>query len=143
MAYKVDVNFNLNTEFLAQAKKHSSTSHGMSMIALSMLDINHTNLKMTMTFDSLETLENCAEQMAAVWAKCESNKVLFRSVQQEEEFLNEYFERQLTNVTAFPTASAEYKNCKVILDIKLGYTHTYTFYRWNEQHPRVLTLQHV
>lgn len=142
MAYQVTVKTNIDTDFILQAKKCASSSHGMSMMALSMVDANHRDLNMTVTFDNYSTLEDCAEQMTAVWAKCESNKVLFRSVKNAGEFQTEYFNYPLSEVTTFPFTSAEYKYAKVILDIDLNIGHhVYTFYRWNEPRPRILTLK--
>lgn len=152
MTHQVTVNTNIETEFLTQAKKHATTSHGLSMLALSMLDTNHLNLQMTLVFEDLDTLEDCAEQMTAVWSMCQSNKVLFRSAVQGGKFLTEYFGKQVSEVTSYPSASAEYKYFKVILDIVINdttdtdtdtdTTRVYKFYRWNEPHPRVLIMKY-
>lgn len=146
MAYQVNVTTNLDTDFLTQAKKHSNSSHGMSMIALSMLDAAHMNLNTTLVFEDMDTLENCAEQMTAVWDKCASNKVLFRSAKKDGVFLAEFFGKPMSEETALPTTSDEYKNYKVIMDANINNAenvHVYKFYRWLEIYPRVLTLKCV
>lgn len=148
MAYKVSVTSNIDSDSLTQAKKHAGTSHGMSMLALALLDANHRGLELTLVFDDVATLENCAEQMTAVWDRCMSNKVLFRSAKKNGSFLTDFFDKPMTDVNTMPTSSAEYKNHKLILDVELndtdtdtGGSHVYKFYRWLDQQPRVMTLK--
>lgn len=143
MAYNVAVSANIESDFLTQAFKFVDSSHGMSMIALAMLDINHKNLEVTLVFDDKDTLENCAEQMTAVWHNCMSNKVLFRSIKKDGDFVPEFFGEKTSNIIGMPTSSNDYKNNKVIMDADMNDTHVYKFYRWIENNPRVLTLKYV
>ena len=142
MAYQVKAIINLETDFLAETKRRVNTSHGMSMLALAMLELRHVGLNVTLTFEDIDTLENCAEQMTAIWDRCESNRVLFRSVKKDGAFLKEYFDRPLSEETTHPTSPDEYKLSKIILDADMNAnTHVYKFYRTNEQRPRLLTLK--
>jgi hypothetical protein len=141
MSNNLVIKANLETEALTQAKKFAGSSHGLSMMALNMLDALHKGLNVTMSFEDGGALENCADQMLAVWMRCESNKVLLRSVKQNSTFLKSYFGKELSENTAFPSTSTEYNNAKIILDAELSdFAHTYKFYRWNELTPRVLIL---
>mgnify|MGYP000013407059 CR=1 FL=1 len=142
MAYNLSISTNLKSDSIDQAKKFSSSSHGLSVMALNMLSESHATLKAEISVDSSSILEDCSEQMLAVWLKCESNKVLLRSVRYDDVYLDSYFGVKLSNNSSFPSTSVEYQNAKLILDAELKQnSHVYKFYRWNETMPRVLTIK--
>jgi hypothetical protein len=138
----MNLKINIESDSLNQVKKHINTSHGLSMLALCMLDIHHKTLNVEISFDDELSLINTSEQLLATFLKCESNKVMLRSYKVEGKFLDSYLDIKLSDITTQPVSPNEYAgNSKVILHCSINEKkHEYYFYRLNESGPRILTL---
>ena len=127
---------------LDTAKQHSSTSHGHTLVAFSMISPLNTDLKVTALFDSDSLLRASAEQILSVLLITKENKVLFRSYNDNGKFLQQYAGCALTNSSKNVSSSDEYVNgSKLIMDIECtDHKQVWKFYRIHENNPRELTL---
>jgi hypothetical protein len=137
-----EITTNLDTPALASSKKHVGTSHGLSMLGLSMLDPSHKGLRVEMKFTEQSVLVNTSEQLMAIWLKCESNKACLKSAHFDGKHLTEYFNVQLADASGNPISSIDFPpGVKVLIDADLyPTTQTYKFYRTGEGSPRELHL---
>lgn len=134
---------NLPTSAVQTAQKYAGTSHGYSIIALTLLDKENRGYTIDVTFDTMEELQSAADQMLGVWERCESNKVLFRSCKNNGVFVNTFNGNLMKQNDSVPSLSEEFNtHVQVIMDMCTDDTSiTYKFYRCNEQRPRILKLK--
>lgn len=133
---------NITSAPIESAKKHHGTSHGLTMLALCLIDRSHSNLNVTITYDDSFSMENSAEQILAAWLKCESNKTRIVSYKINGEYQKNYLGLDLIEDSKPPVSNAEYKNYKAMIYADVyDNKQTYTIYYIGSHQPRYLILQ--
>jgi hypothetical protein len=139
-----EIKSNIQFTALEQLRKHLGTSHGMSLIAITMIDFNNRDLELDVLLESNMYLEAFVEHIINVWGNYIPVPSFIRSYQVEGKFLDEFEGVKLQDTTPFPGTNDQYKNKKFIIDIADGKdddnekTYTFKFYRWGEDRPRIL-----
>lgn len=133
---------NITSAPIEAAKKHHGTSHGLTMLALCLIDRSHANLNVTITYDDTFSMENAAEQILAAWLKCESNKTRIVSYKINDEYQKNYLGLDLIEDSSPPVSNADYKNYKAMIYADVySDKQKYTIYYIGSYQPRYLILQ--
>lgn len=141
-----DIKSNIELVSMEQIKKYAGVPHGMSLVALSMLDPNNKDLELTIELDSEMYLESFVEHIMGVWQKYEPITSFLRSYKNSDEYLSEFNEIKLSTNPVFPNSNDHFKNKKVIIDVEYSLDkqknpeYKFKFYRWSENKPRILHL---
>ena len=154
---------NFETDALQHARTLLGTSHGLSVLALTIIDEANRNLQIEYEVESDLHFDSVAEQLLSAWLKSSFNKVYFRSCKLDGKYLTEYAEKQLTENSLMPTSANDFPSgCKFILDMEIvtdvkslgidkdlaglvsslvsHQQHIYKFYKLNDGVPRIFKL---
>lgn len=137
-----DIESNINVQPLETIKKYAGVPHGMSMVALCIMDGQYRGLEMDIKFDSEMYMNSFVEHLISVWANYEPISSFIRSYKKDGKFVKEFDGNTLQESDTVPASTEEFKNKKVIIDMSTEGDDKYTFrlYRWNEVRPRILRL---
>jgi hypothetical protein len=136
-----EVKCNMDIIPLPIIKQHIGTLHGMSMVAVCMLDSNYRHIEMNISFDNEQYLIDFAEHVIAVWKKYEPIPSYIRSFKHNEKFLTQYNGNKLSSDTTLPTAIETFNGKKAIIDVNMvNVDYIFKLYKWSEDSPRILRL---
>ena len=137
-----DIKTNIQLQPMETIRKYSSEPHGMSLIALTMLDPMHKDLEMEIKFDDEGYINSFVEYVMGVWNKYEPITSFVRSYEKDGKFIDDLDGVKLSAKSTAPGSTADFNNKKIIIDvISIGSdSFTFKFYRWGENKPRVLRL---
>lgn len=123
-------------------QKHVGTTHGLTLIALSIIDKANANLSIELSCVGESQLQDFVTQLMGILQHSEVIKVYFRSVKVNGIFQNSYDGLELEKNCSKPTNSEQYKNkAHSICDIEItGDGQTWSFWRNPETTPRILKL---
>lgn len=141
-----EVRSNLNLASIDSIKKYADVPHGMSLIAIFMLDPLNKNVELTMKFDDESQMESFVEYVLGVWNNYEPITSFIRSYCNDGLYTTVLDNKQLSSVANHPSSNDDFKGKKVIIDIekqtlgKEGLMYIFKFHRLNEVKPRLLKL---
>jgi len=136
------VEFNSTFPTATSIMRYAGTTHGISLIALSMIEQNNKKLDITVTFDGDTQLNAAATHVMAILKKSDSVPVYLRTVKTNGVFESKYGDAELQTNDVPPTSPDEFPSKSgAILDLSITHnTQTWTFYRLHDPHPRHLKL---
>ena len=136
----IEITSNLDIRQLEAIKKYIGSPHGMSILALTMIDPEHRDLSITVKLDGNSSLDTFVEYLIGIWRQYEPIKSVIRSVQMKGVFLSTYEDIQLQQTDQQPVLENFGKKNNII-DIQTnGLQYTFKIYRANESGVRVLKL---
>jgi hypothetical protein len=136
---KPKIESNIAFPSLDQIKKFCGEPHGMSLLAISMIDPLNKDLEVKLSFDSDAQLGSAVEHLLAVWEVYTPITSFIRSFQIDGKFVENFNNVELTTETTYPVNVSDYRGKKVIIDAsKTGTSYKFKLYRWNEVFPRIL-----
>lgn len=133
---------NLNINSWPTIEKYHGTSHGISLVAMSMLDVNNRGLQFTVTIDG-DRIDSYVEHVLSVWRRYNPIPSFIRSYKMDDKFMQEFDGIKLDTKPVFPSVPDMFMGKKVIIDIEHNTDrdeYTFKHYQWNEDKPRVLQL---
>ena len=136
-----EIKTNIQLTAIDQLKKYAGVPHGMSMVALTLIDPLNRNLEMNVVFESEMYLNAFADHVINIWEYYKPISSFIRSYKSNGEFLDKFNGYKLKKLTPFPFSIDHFNDKKVIIDVEAGVGY-YLFkcYKWNEEKPRVLHL---
>jgi hypothetical protein len=140
----MSIDFNRDIIATTSIKKNFGTTHGFSMIAITVLDPESTNLNIDMKFENSYELEKAVDHIFGAWKKYKPIRSFVRSYKLDNQFQEEYAGYKLKLESPFPATQDHFyyeknKLQDAIIDIeKDKYKYTIKIYKWRELHPRVL-----
>jgi hypothetical protein len=135
--------FTINNEIISldKIKNYINRPHGVSIVALSMIDPNNKNLNINITTNDYNIYILYISQLPIIWQKYIPEPCLIRSYKKDNLWTNDYdaFDKG-ENAYKHLTSDTQY-NKKNIFDIIEEHDNIiYYIYRWLEQ-PRKLTIR--
>ena len=133
---------NLDIPALERILKHAGTNHGMSLVAITMLDDGCRNLEMKMIFNDEILLGTAVSQLIDIWSVYHPIPSYIRSYRRDDVYIDNLNEQPLYANSNVPTSSADYNGKRAIIDIETKGSTDYMFkiYRLGEIKPRELSL---
>jgi len=133
---------NIKLDAIEEIKKHLTEPHGISLIAITMLDKKNQNLKLEIQFDTEAELITFLSTVLAIWDKYEPIPSYLRSYKQDGQFMDSIDDIKLEHTDAYPTSIEQYRGKKAIIDMSLTTPNYFIIqiHRWNETNPRILIL---
>ncbi len=121
-------------------KKHMGQSHGMSAIAISLIDPINADLEMRVVFDTINEMNNFIEYVLGVWKKFIPVPSFIRSYLKDDVYVKSLNGVELEEKALFPSTVEEFKGKTIIIDIVSNKTSEYLFkfYKFNDTKPRLL-----
>ncbi len=139
----VEITCNLHNKTVDILKQYSNVPHGLSLIALFLIDTNNKELDMQISYPFSTSLSSVLDSLFSVWLKYEPIKSFIRSVKKDGTFLSEIDSIKLYNNDDFPLSEDDFNGKQVIIDVELkDQEYTVTLYRWSEAKARKLKLLH-
>ncbi len=135
-----------NVEFpaLESIKKHIDKPHGLSLIAMSMID-NIRDLEIR--FDTTDYIDTIINYLVGVWLEYAPIPCMIRSYKKNNifqdtvDFISEPIDK-LQACDSVPSTVNDFNNKKVIIDIASNNgVYTIKFYKWNEGAERRLIIR--
>lgn len=123
-------------------QKHVGTTHGLTLIVLSLIDKANAELSMDLSCVGESQLQDFSTQIMGILQHSEVIKVYFRSVRVNGVYQDTYDEFKLERDSSRPTNPEQFKNkSHAICDIEItGDGQKWSFWRTPEATPRVLNL---
>lgn len=128
---------------LEEMKKQISTSHGNTIIALSMIDDNSSGVNLTIKYDDPSYLSNAAEQILSTLSRYNPIRVVILSLERDGNKIQEYTECYLHNGQKYSPEDLKY-NSKGTFFADITQTNnkfSMKLARSGENPPRLLTLE--
>ncbi len=140
----LDVKTNLSPELDNVIQKYANVHHGLSLIALSVLDANNKSISIEMKYDDLHLLNNAVEYIISIWNAYQPILSKLRSYKVNDKFQDKLGNVELKHEDGMPILS-DFEHYKVLYDIVNVDNINYTFklYRAYEQSYRVLKMYYV
>jgi hypothetical protein len=143
MSLTVQFNKSFSTE--EAIKKYLGSTHGLTLIALSLADIKNKELRIDLACTGITQMQDFSNQINMILHNSEVIKIYFRSVKINGVFQDTVADMKLEELEHDdnpPTNHIQYKNkSHVILDIVIDSDgQTWNFYRLPEGIPRTLRL---
>ncbi len=136
--------FRISRQFptAASIQKHAGSSHGLSLVALSLVDKANKDLTIEVSCVGETQLQDFASQIRGILQNSKVIKVYFRSMKVNGVFQDTYEDSKLEHDDTLPTSPEQYKDkAHTICDIEItGDGQTWKFWRNPENAPRVLKL---
>jgi hypothetical protein len=96
---------------------HSNKMHGLSLMALFMIESKNIELELNISYPGSKSLEFILENLISIWRNYKPSKSMIRSYIKNGEFLKELNNIKLTDKTHKPETFTEFNVCKNIIDI--------------------------
>lgn len=139
-----EIKCNKNTPTIQTIKQYVNVPHGLSLLALFLIDKNNNGLDISIAYTADVSLNVILDGLFSVWLKYEPIKSLIRSFKKDGHFLQEIDGIKLIQTNERPQSEDEFNNKHVIIDVELlsDLSYEVTLYRWSEPQPRKLKLQY-
>jgi len=123
-------------------QKHVGTTHGLTLIVLSLIDKANADLSIDLSCVGESQLQDFSTQIMGILQHSEVIKVYFRSVRVNGVYQDTYDELKLERDSSRPTSPEQFKNkSHAICDIEItGDGQKWSFWRTPEATPRVLNI---
>jgi hypothetical protein len=136
---KPDIYCNIDIKPAETVKKYVGSTHGISVLALTLIDPNSHGVEFSIKYSSEQQLLYTVTQLIDVWCKYAPVKTFLRSC-----CVNGVYQTEYNDVSLEPTQNPTnlgfgLKTAAVDLDIKDN-VYTFTVFRLNENSPRMLVL---
>ena len=137
-----EVHINKSFPTAAAIQKHLGSTHGLTLIALSLMDHTNVGLAMELACVGEVQLQDYASQIMGILHKSAVIKVYIRSVKNNGVFQDQFNGAVLEHSSERPASTEEFKNgANVICDVEVtNQGQTLHFWRIPEVAPRVLKL---
>lgn len=137
-----EIKSNLESNLDLLIKKYAGMSHGLSLIAISLLDPAHKSITIEMKYNDQHTLSNAVDYIIAIWNAYEPILTKLRTYKIDGKLLDHCGDLSFSLDDAYPHSTDAFGHYKVLVDITNTENKTYIFnlYRWGEPGPRVLKL---
>ncbi len=136
---EVKINQNFPTE--SSIKKHVGSSHGLTLITLSLLDSANKDLAIELFCTGDSQLQDFSAQILGIIKRFEVIKVYIRSVKLNGVFQESYDDSKLEDNADRPFSVDQFKKNDVICDIEINNREQrWAFWRNPEIAPRTLRL---
>lgn len=134
----VEIKSNKPLKQLDEIRKHIGSSHGASLVALTMIDPKNIGIDMNLSFLYEFDLFKFARCAVEAWDKCTAFKTWVRSYKYEDKFLENVNDIKLTD-NLKPLNDDDFIKYKAVVDIEYN-DQTLTYKVHTPKHkPRLLT----
>lgn len=143
VAVQPEIKSNLDVNLESVIKKYAGVPHGLSLIAVSMLDPSHKSINVELKYTDQHLLNNAVEYLVAIWHNYEPIPTRIRTYKVNGSFIEKSGTMQFQQNDDVPYSTDAFGHIKVLVDIaciKDGTEYTIKLYRWGEPSPRVLKL---
>lgn len=140
--YDIKITCNLELKSLQSIKKYENLPHGMSLIALTMIDPNNKGLEMNIKIKNELYFKSFIEHIINVWCNYKPISSYIRSYYKNNIYLNEYNNLILSDNVEFPNSINYFNNKKIIVDIieDQDFNFTFKIYQYGEIKARLLQI---